>query len=455
VLVAIALAALLAGGTTASATEAGVAGYHHATLDNGLRVTVVSQPDNTVVATQLWYHVGSANEDPSSRGFAHLFEHLMFGGTENHDKEAYAAYHHERGGSENAYTSFDETVYHSTIGPEHLRGVLELEADRMVHLSLTEENLANEKRIVSEELRLRMENDPFARVEVATLRAALGDHPYAHTPGGTREDVAAATLEQAREFYEAYYRPKNAHLVIVGPVGGAETIEMVREVFGELPASGRTPPDVPPVLGHDAPDLVELEEDLPPVETVIYAYRLPPADADDRWAVKVLKTMLAGREIDPFEEILVARREKAVYAMTEFYAQRRGGALLFGAAFLPHRSQRKEFRYVDEAIAEIGRLDWLTEQSLAAAKRLMERRAYEQAYYPSGRAAAVGRAAWWQGDGRLAFDEPERIAAVTREDVEAVFVKYVAEAEPIRVYLEPERVPLWIRLFGWLYPLFR
>ncbi|UCF66737.1 MAG: insulinase family protein [Acidobacteriota bacterium] len=428
--------------------------YISESLPNGLRVSILPDAAHPVVATQLWYRVGSANESASSRGFAHLFEHLMFGGTTQYDKDAYAQYHHRFGGYENAYTSFDETVYVSQIAPEHHDEVLAMEADRMVNLLLSDQNLDNEKRIVAEELRLRTKNDPFSRVMVATLKAVLGDHPYAHTPVGTLEDIAVASLEHSREFYADYYRPRNAHLVIVGPINGADTLAAVERYFGELPAEEITPHNVVPVIDVDLPAIVELEEDLPPVETVLVAYPLPPADSEDRWALLLLRQLLGGGAVDPLEEILVKRREKALYAGVEWQEMRRGGALIFTAAFLPHRRQKREFGYVDEAISELAEFGWLTDDSLAAAKRQLIRRENRRVYFAASRADAIGRAAWWYGDERLAFTAANEIANVRLDEVSHAFERYVSSAEPVRVYIEPERVPLWVRLFGWLYPLF-
>jgi predicted Zn-dependent peptidase len=422
-------------------------------LENGLRVSVLADPEATVVATELWYHVGSANEEPASRGFAHLFEHMMFGATENHDDEAYAAHHHRHGGYDNAYTSFDETVYVSHIPPEHHARVLKLEADRMVHLVLDEERLEREKKIVSEELRLAMENDPFARVGVATLRAVFGEHPYAHTPGGTREDVAAATLEQCRGFYDRYYRPGNAHLVIVGPVDPETKLAEVRRAFGPLPAGGETPPDVPAMLGWDYPREVVLREDLPPAEVVILGYPLPPPAGDDHWAILLMQQLLGGGEVDPFEESLVGRKKKAVYAGTEWMEARRGSAMLFTGAFLPYRSKATAYRLMDRGVDELAGLDWLSEETLESAKRSLVRRELEAAYWPERLTDEIGRAAWWRGDARLAFESADRIEAVTRDEVAEAFRRYVADATPVRVYMRPERVPLVVRLFGWLYPL--
>lgn len=448
------LACAAAAGGAFAADDGVPPGFVSEVLDNGLRVSVLADPDNTVVATELWFHVGSANEKPNHRGFAHLFEHMMFGRTESHDKQEYANHHHRHGGYDNAWTSFDETVYVSHVPPEHHSRVLELEADRMVNLVLDEQNLENEKKIVSEELRLGMENDPFSRIAVATLKAVFGDHPYAHSPGGTREDVAAATLDDCKEFYESYYRPRNAHLVIVGPFDATEKLEEVRRLFGPLPTEGVTPDDVPAILGWDLPAEVALKEDLPPAEIAIMGFPLPPPAADEHWAILVMQQLLGGGAVDPFENSLVTLRKKAVFASTDWLSARRGSAVMFSGAFVPYRSKQKAFRLMEETWSELNGLAWLTDESLASAKRTLLRKEMRAFYYPAERANSIGTAEWWQGDARLAFVAPREIEAVTREDVAEVYRRYVGEAEPVRIYLQPNKVPLVVRLFGWLYPLF-
>ena len=189
------------------------------TLPNGLEVSVLSDPSMPVVATQLWYRVGAADETPGSRGLAHLFEHLMFGATSAYPKGEYSRFVTSAGGDDNAFTSADETVYVAAVPPAALAGVISREGDRMRNLTLDEAGLENEKKIVIEELRLRTENDPMSRLLVAAQRALLGDHPYALDASGSKEDVARASLASCRAFYDAHYRPNHAHLVVVGPVG--------------------------------------------------------------------------------------------------------------------------------------------------------------------------------------------------------------------------------------------
>ena len=170
-----------------------------------MQISIYSDVSHPVVATQIWVGVGSAHEADNEKGFAHLFEHLMFGDTENHNKKDYNALHIRAGGSENAYTSFDNTVYISEIPAEAHKDLLALEADRFQNLILNEDALTNEKKIVTEELRLTAENNPQSRLVMSTLKALFGEHPYASFPAGTREDINAADLELCKKFYSGYY----------------------------------------------------------------------------------------------------------------------------------------------------------------------------------------------------------------------------------------------------------
>jgi zinc protease len=265
--------------------------------------------------------------------------------------------------------------------------------------------------------------------------------------------VAATTLDHCRRFYESYYRPRNAHLVVVGPVDGPRTLETVRRLFGTLPSEGETPSDVPALLDWEYPDQVVLREDLPPVETAIVGFPLPDPRHPDYWAVVVMNHMLAGGQVDLFADELVDRRGKAVYATTQWLSFRRGGALAFAAAHLPYRRKKTAFRLADRTLVKLGQLEWLTEDRLEAAKRTLIRREWYGVYYASQRAASIGRAHWWYGDARVAFERPSRIDAVTLDDVRDAFRTYVVEGQPVRVYLKPQHVPLLIRLFGWIYPL--
>jgi zinc protease len=428
-------------------------GFLDRTLPNGLQVTIVPDTSLPVVSTRIWYHVGAANETPNTRGFAHLFEHLMFGGTPTHPKGAWEAHHHRFGGIENAHTSWDETTYESDIPPAGFHEVLVMEADRMVNLSLDAALLENEKRIVTEELRASIENDPYDRMLTAALKALCGDHPYAVTPLGTKEDLAAATLEHARAFYARYYRPRNAHLVIVGPLDGPATLAEVERTLGAIPAGGETPPDVPSLWGWKFPERIRLEEDLPPAEVAVLVYPLPPPDSEDDVALGVLEQILASSKVDPFREDLVRSRHQALEAGIQVLGLRRGGVLCFYSAVLPYRREAGQFDVMNETMRTLERKEWLTDARLAGARRKMLRAIEQQRYRAGERADALANSRWWRGDAALAFTRADRVAVVSRADVARVFDRYVTNARPVAVYIQPEKVPIMLQLFGWMLPL--
>jgi zinc protease len=424
------------------------------TLDNGLEVTILPDPTMPIVATQVWYHIGAANEAKDSRGLAHLFEHLMFGATTTHARGDYGKFVTSVGGEENAYTSPDETIYVSEVPPGAAGEILRREADRMRNLVLTAENLDNEKRIVTEELRLRTENDPMARLLVKAQRALLNDHPYAYDPSGSKADVAAATVDSCRAFYDAYYHPNNAHLVVVGPVEPDAELATIRETFGVLPRGGTRPADVPALRDWAFPSDVELKEDIPPVEVALVGAPLPPADAKDAPAVELLVELIAGGAVDPFREIVVTRRKMAIEAGIETITLRRGGGIVFYSASLPYRRKATAMRVLDDAIAELDRMGWLTEKNLESAKRRLVEDDADTLVFAAERAREIGQSRWWLGDARYALERAARINAVTIDDVATAWKAYVRDAKRIRVYVKPERVPALIRMFGWLYPLF-
>jgi zinc protease len=409
----------------------------------------------TVVATQVWYHVGSADEDPGSRGLAHLFEHLMFGPTQTREAREYSVYHTRHGGYENAFTDTDQTVYVSEIAPPLHLGVLAREADRMHRLVLDQAALDNERKIVLEELRLRTENDPLGRLFTAAQVALLSGHPYGHEVAGTHEDLNAASLAAVRAFYARWYVPGNAHVVVVGPVDAGETLETIRREFGPIP---RGEPvvrrEVPPVTGHRFPERLTLSEDIPPVEIALLGFPLPPPDAPDAEALEVLLEMLTARKVDPVREDLVVRRKRGVEAGAQGMLFRRGGALVLYVASLPYRRQDTAFRDLEDARRSVQEGAWLSEASLQSAKRSLLRKVAGRRFRAAEMADALGRETWWRGDPAGALDRERRLADVTLPQVRFAWERWVGGPEPVRLYVEPKHVPWYVAAFGWLAPLF-
>lgn len=429
-------------------------GYQSEVLANGMRISVLADRSSPDVAMRLFYHVGNADEDASEYGLAHLLEHLMFGATSRFKKGDYDAFIYRAGGTSNAMTSPDETVYMADLLPAQLGELLVREADRMQNLILTPAALENERRIVTEELRLALENSRVGRVGGMLIRAALRGHPYGHL-AGTPETLAKITLPQLQSFYARHYRPGNAHLVIVGCIDAAATLATARRLFGGITkgADAAPPPAVPSLREWKLALEVESKQDLAPGKAAVLAYPLPPSDDPDAWAILLLRRMLIDTQRNRLHDDLVKRQRSAFEAGLFASQWRRGGALFLWAAYLPYRRKKTAFRMLSEARDRLSQLEWLTPERLVAAKRSFFVEDYQHALSHTSRAYAIGYAQRYYGDARLAFTRAARIEAVTLAEVRAAYQRYVVEQTPTQVFLKPEKVPVWLTLFGWLAPL--
>src|SRR3990167_3286242 len=184
--------------------------YTTSTLPNGLRVVFLEDHSTPIVQTEIWYHVGSKNEKPGRTGFAHLFEHMMFKGSKNVEPEGHPSWISSIGGQSNAYTTEDATVFWETTPAQYLPLVLWLEADRMASLRIDESVFKTEREVVKEERRMRIENQPYGRLNEIIYDQAFTVHPYKHPTIGSMKDLEAASIDDVRAFFRTYYVPNNA-----------------------------------------------------------------------------------------------------------------------------------------------------------------------------------------------------------------------------------------------------
>src|SRR6476620_10275471 len=212
------------------------------TLQNGLRV--VMSPDSAVpvVSVALYYYVGSRNEKTGRTGFAHLFEHMMFQGSENVPKAAHFQYIFNAGGTMNGTTSTERTNYFETLPSNYLPLALWLESDRMRSLKVTQENLDNQRNAVQEEKRLRYDNQPYVNAFLLMNELIFTNPANAHSTIGSMEDLDAATIDDVREFFRVYYAPNNAVLSVVGDFDNKKARELIEQYFGGIPSQTLPPP---------------------------------------------------------------------------------------------------------------------------------------------------------------------------------------------------------------------
>ena len=207
-------------------------------LENGLTVLTKEVHTAPVVTVQVWYKVGSRNEEPGVNGIAHQLEHMMFKGTKNRPIQ-FGRLFSALGSDSNAFTSYDQTAYYGTVERNKLKALLVLEADRMQNSQIEPEQLASEKRVVISELQ-GYENSPEYRLNRAVMQAVFPNHAYGLPVGGTKADVEKFEVEQVQKYYRNFYSPDNAVLVIVGDFQTANTLETIKEVFGKLPKKVRS-----------------------------------------------------------------------------------------------------------------------------------------------------------------------------------------------------------------------
>ena len=280
-----------------------------ATLDNGLRVLVVEDRRSPVVSVQTWYRVGSRNEQPGATGLAHFLEHLMFKGTPTVAKGEFARTVTGEGGQYNAFTSHDVTSYYVNVSADRVDRVLSLEADRMRSLLLDPAEIDAERQVVMEERRTRTDDNPDGLLSEEFSAIAYMAHPYGWPIIGWMDDIRRITPAQLRAFYDLYYVPNNAILVVVGDVDAGRVLARAREVFGRIPR-GPAPPPVTAVEPRQVSDRrVTVRKEEARLPTVYLGWHVPNYRSTDAPALELLSTILSdGRASRLYRKLVYEQR---------------------------------------------------------------------------------------------------------------------------------------------------
>jgi zinc protease len=280
------------------------------TLDNGLKLILLEDHKAPVVVFQLYYRVGSRNERLGYTGLSHILEHITFKGTETVAPEEYSKIIQRNGGRTNAFTSQDNTTYFAVLASDRVGVVIDLEADRLAHLKVTDEQFLPERDVIMEERRLRIENDPVSELFEQLSATAFAAHPYQFPIIGWSSDIAQATLADVLSYHATYYVPNNAFIVAVGDFDSAALTAKIRDAFDGI-ARGPMPPPVraiePPQPGARRVEL-ERPAQLP---FVALAYHVPNLLSPDASALEVLSAILAGGDSARLHDELVYRSRLA------------------------------------------------------------------------------------------------------------------------------------------------
>ena len=402
-------------------------------LDNGLTILTLEDHTTPVVSFQMWVKVGSRDEARYT-GLAHLFEHMMFKGSDNIAPEKHAQLVQARGGRLNAFTSRDYTVYFEDITSENLPLVIALEAERVANLDISEKTLTSEREVVLEERRMRTEDQPSGRAFEALLALAFQAHPYRHPVIGWRSDIASATVESCREFFDAYYAPNNIVIAIAGAFDTEDAVDHVRRAFGALePAEVPRNPTQEPEQQGERRGVVRFDVRSP---LLAAAWHAPKTGHPDAEALDVLSQILsAGRSSRLYQE-LVSEQQQALSAEGAYWELNDAGLFYAFATVRPDASiERVEQLF----LAEIERVkqQGVTAAEVEKAKRQLEVSFVNGLATSHALASRIGREFSTFGRVRPLEERLAAIQAVTPEDVKRVANTYLRADRRSVVHVVP------------------
>jgi zinc protease len=425
----------------AAAGGAALADTVERTLANGLRVIVKPDRRAPVAVAMLCYKVGSVDEVNGVTGVAHVLEHMMFKGTRSLAPGEYSRLIAAAGGRDNAFTSHDFTGYFAVLHASQLELALRLEADRMANLALSPEEFAKEIKVVMEERRLRTEDRPHALAYEQLMAVALVAHPYRNPIIGWMNDLENMRVEDAREFYERWYAPNNAVLIVVGDVEPERVFALAEKHFGPIPARAlptRKPQEEPPQLGIRRA-IVKAPAELP---YVLMAFRAPALRDPERdwepYALEMLAAVLSGNEAARLPRSLVREQRVASAASASYDGIARGpGFFYLSATPTPGKSAaevEQALRHEMQRIAKEGvsaeELERIKAQAVAA--HVFQR---DSMFFQARQIAVLETA----GISHRTIDRQlEKLRAVTPEQVSEVARKYFVEDALTVVHLDPQ-----------------
>ncbi|MCI5059867.1 MAG: insulinase family protein [Alphaproteobacteria bacterium] len=425
--------------------QAGVFNAQKFTLKNGLEVVVIPNHRAPVVTHMLWYRVGAADELPGLSGMAHYFEHLMFKGTKKLEPGEFSRTVKKLGGNDNAFTGQDYTAYFQSISVEHLGRMMKMEADRMQNLNPPEADFISEKKVVLEERRQRTENDPRGLFTEQMRSSLFVNHPYAIPTIGWMDEIKTYEWEDVKSFYETWYAPNNAVLIVSGDITAKELKPLAQKTYGKIKAKKlpeRMRPKVASAIGETKMTLEHKAIHQPYFQRLYLA----PASSkfkEDALALYVLEEIVSGGPTARLYKNLVVEQKKAVSVGMSYSGDSLDyGTIWFSATPATGVSVENLEHLVDQEIVKVIK-DGVTEDEVKdAIQRLQDQAIYARDSL-AGPAMIFGHALTTGSTIDDIENWPEDIARVTAEQVQEVTQKYLSPYNP------------WIRppVTGYVFPL--
>jgi zinc protease len=409
------------------------------TLTNGLKVVSLQDNSSPTVAVNVWYNVGSKDDPQGRSGFAHMFEHMMFKSTRNMKNEMMDRLTEDVGGFNNASTWDDFTNYYEVIPSNYLEPLLWAESDRMANLNVDNDNFTSERDVVKEEFRQRILANPYGMLYGQYLESlSFTNHPYKRPGIGNLNELNAASIKDLQGFYNTFYRPDNATLIVVGDFNQAQFDAWVDKYFnrisrplGVIPRVTTTEPErsAEQRFMKTAPNV--------PFPAVAITYLAPDSKSADVAALKIAETILSGGESSRLYQSLVYKQQIAQEASFTGDIRVDRGLLYFLAIMSEGHTAAEGEKAL---LAELKKIQAapITAKELAKAKNQLITRTFQEREQNDGKAFAIGRAIIYNGDAAAVNSDIQKLQAVTIADVQRVMKKYFTDSNRVVIYYEQE-----------------
>jgi len=398
--------------------------FKETTLKNGLRIITVEERYAPVITLSVSYKVGSANERQGRTGLAHLFEHMMFKGSQNVASGEHIALANINGSGANGKTFPDRTVYFQTLSSNQLDLALFLESDRMRSLEINRQNLDNQRAAVREERRLAIDNQPYGKSQELQIEMLYDSFAYRHTVMGSMEDLAAASVEDVKDFFRIHYAPNNAVLVLVGDFRTSEAMAKIRKYFEDIPRQP-DPPEVDIVEPQQKSERRSTVEDaLARLPQIDIAFKAASGNTKDFYALRLLANLLCVGQSSRLQQKLVRETEMAT-RVSGMMEELRGPGGFYITATLKPGVKAEDAEAIIYGEIERLRKEPLTDAEIEKAKNF-EKRAFIASIQNSlGRALRLAHYATDYNEPDLINTWTDKVAAITKDDLQRVANRYL------------------------------
>jgi zinc protease len=406
-------------------------------LNNGLRIILAEDHSAPTYSICVTYNVGSRDERPGRTGFAHLFEHMLFQGSENVGKGEHFILVQNNGGSANGTTNPDRTNYFETLPANQLELGIFLEADRMRALNITQPNLDNQRQTVQEERRQNIDNRPYGRTHEAVIATAYANFAYQHSVMGSMEDLNAATVQDAADFFRIYYAPNNAVLSLVGDFQMDVALSLIKKYFESIPA--QPPPPVPDVAEPEQKTERRkvIEDAFAQAPRLDIVYKIPTGNTPDWYALSVLGQVLSGGVSSRLYQKLIKDKEVAL-SVSAGPDERRGPSLFwFSITARPGSDLAALEKMVYEDIERLQN-EQIADWELSKVQMQLRRQRAQQHYSTRTRANAFGHYAVYYNDPQLINSVQQKYSQVSKSDLQRVARTYLKETQRTVVTTVPK-----------------